>query len=93
MGTLFVSGVPYVIISVLPVRAWIINSIPKALKMATAAGIGLFLGVIAMKTPASWSGIRPRWSVSARHMTAGPERPPRKRVPGCCPVSLVGDPI
>ena len=49
LGTVFVSGILFVIISVLPIREWIINSIPKSLKMATAAGIGLFLGIIAMK--------------------------------------------
>jgi AGZA family xanthine/uracil permease-like MFS transporter len=49
LGMVFVSGIVFVIISVLPVREWIINSIPRSLKMATAAGIGLFLGIIAMK--------------------------------------------
>ncbi|MEM7120601.1 MAG: NCS2 family permease [Pseudomonadota bacterium] len=49
LGAVFVSGVIFVIISVLPVREWIINSIPTSLKMATAAGIGLFLGIIAVK--------------------------------------------
>ncbi len=49
LGMVFVSGIVFVIISVLPIREWIINAIPRSLKMATAAGIGLFLGVIAMK--------------------------------------------
>ncbi len=49
LGAVFVSGVLFVIISVLPVRERIINAIPRSLKMATAAGIGLFLGIIAMK--------------------------------------------
>jgi AGZA family xanthine/uracil permease-like MFS transporter len=34
---------------VLPVREWIINAIPQSLKMAISAGIGLFLGIIALK--------------------------------------------
>lgn len=49
LGMVFVSGIVFVIISVLPIREWIINAIPRSLKMATAAGIGLFLGIIAMK--------------------------------------------
>jgi AGZA family xanthine/uracil permease-like MFS transporter len=49
LGMVFVSGIVFVIISVLPIREWIINAIPRSLKMATAAGIGLFLGLIAMK--------------------------------------------
>lgn len=49
LGMVFVSGIVFVIISILPIREWIINAIPRSLKMATAAGIGLFLGIIAMK--------------------------------------------
>jgi AGZA family xanthine/uracil permease-like MFS transporter len=49
LGAVFVSGVMFVILSVLPVRAWIINSIPKTLKMAISAGIGLFLATIALQ--------------------------------------------
>ena len=39
----------FFIISVLPIREWIVNAIPKSLKMAIAAGIGLFLALIALK--------------------------------------------
>ena len=46
---MFISGVIFFIISVLPVREWIVNAIPKSLKMAIAAGIGLFLALIALK--------------------------------------------
>ena len=49
LGMVFISGVLFVIISVLPIREWIINAIPRSLKMATGAGIGLFLGIIAMQ--------------------------------------------
>ena len=42
-------GVIFFIISVLPIREWIVNAIPKSLKMAIAAGIGLFLALIALK--------------------------------------------
>jgi adenine/guanine/hypoxanthine permease len=49
LGAVFISGVIFLILSVLPVREWIINAIPKSLKMAIAAGIGLFLGIIALQ--------------------------------------------
>lgn len=49
LGAVFVSGVLFLILSVLPVREWIINSIPQTLKLAISAGIGLFLAIIALK--------------------------------------------
>ncbi|MFQ5754941.1 MAG: NCS2 family permease [Acidiferrobacterales bacterium] len=49
LGAVFVSGALFVLLSVLPVREWIINSIPTALKVAISAGIGLFLAIIALK--------------------------------------------
>lgn len=49
LGAVFVSGVIFVAMSVLPVREWLVNSIPRNLKLGMAAGIGLFLGFIALK--------------------------------------------
>ena len=49
LGCVFLSGVIFFLISVLPIREWIVNAIPKSLKMAIAAGIGLFLALIALK--------------------------------------------
>ena len=49
LGALFVSGVCFVLISVLPIRTWIINAFPRSLKLATAAGIGFFLTYAAIK--------------------------------------------
>src|SRR5947208_15046283 len=49
LGCVFISGVIFFIISVLPIREWIVNAIPKSLKMAIAAGIGMFLALIALK--------------------------------------------
>jgi AGZA family xanthine/uracil permease-like MFS transporter len=49
LGCVFISGVIFFIISALPIREWIVNAIPKSLKMAIAAGIGLFLALIALK--------------------------------------------
>jgi adenine/guanine/hypoxanthine permease len=49
LGCVFISGIIFFIISVLPIREWIVNAIPKSLKMAIAAGIGLFLALIALE--------------------------------------------
>jgi AGZA family xanthine/uracil permease-like MFS transporter len=49
LGAVFISGVIFVILSVLPVREWLINAIPKNLKLGIASGIGFFLGFIALK--------------------------------------------
>ena len=49
LGCVFFSGIIFFVISVLPIREWIVNAIPKSLKMAIAAGIGLFLALIALK--------------------------------------------
>lgn len=48
LAAVFLSGVLFLIISILPIREYIINSIPKTLKLAVSAGIGLFLGIIAL---------------------------------------------
>jgi AGZA family xanthine/uracil permease-like MFS transporter len=71
LGAVFLSGVLFVILSVLPVREWLINSIPRTLKMAISAGIGLFLGIIALKN----AGIvvdHPATLVTMGDMTAAP---------------------
>ena len=44
----FLSGVLFVILSVLPIREWVINSIPLELKLSISAGIGLFLIMIGL---------------------------------------------
>jgi len=50
LAAVFVSGILFLILSILPIRAWIINSIPRSQKLAIAAGIGLFLGFIGLKS-------------------------------------------
>ncbi len=49
LGAVFCSGVLFVLLSIFKVREAIINAFPRVLKMATSAGIGLFLGIIALK--------------------------------------------
>ncbi|HET8728215.1 MAG TPA: NCS2 family permease, partial [Alphaproteobacteria bacterium] len=48
LGAVFLSGVLFIILSILPIREKIINAIPTTLKLATSAGIGLFLGIIGL---------------------------------------------
>jgi AGZA family xanthine/uracil permease-like MFS transporter len=48
LAFVFVSGVFAFIISVTPLREYVINSIPRNLKLAISAGIGLFLFIIAL---------------------------------------------
>lgn len=49
LGCVFLSGIIFVIISLLPIREAIVNAIPHSLKMAISAGIGFFLAIIAME--------------------------------------------
>jgi AGZA family xanthine/uracil permease-like MFS transporter len=49
LGAVFLSGILFLIVSLTRLREWIIGGIPKSQKMAIAAGIGLFLGIIALK--------------------------------------------
>jgi AGZA family xanthine/uracil permease-like MFS transporter len=49
LGAVFLSGLLALLLSISPVREWLFNAIPKTLKMAIAAGIGLFLAIIALK--------------------------------------------
>lgn len=48
LAAVFLSGILFIGLSVLPVREWLINAIPKNLKSGISAGIGLFLGIIAL---------------------------------------------
>jgi AGZA family xanthine/uracil permease-like MFS transporter len=49
MGCVFLSGILFVIVSLTPAREWLINAIPKSLKLAIAAGIGFFLALIGLE--------------------------------------------
>jgi AGZA family xanthine/uracil permease-like MFS transporter len=49
LGAVFIAGLLFLILSLLPIRVWIINAIPRSQKMAIAAGIGLFLAIIALQ--------------------------------------------
>jgi len=49
LGAVFLSGVLFLVLSLSRIRAWIADAIPQSQKMAISAGIGLFLGIIALK--------------------------------------------
>ncbi len=48
LGAVFISGVIFLIITVTGIRSWLIAGIPHSLRSAIAAGIGLFLAIIAL---------------------------------------------
>ncbi|WPB86580.1 NCS2 family permease [Sediminicoccus rosea] len=49
LGAVFISGVFFLVLSLLHVREWLIGGIPVSLKLGIAAGIGMFLGLIGLK--------------------------------------------
>ena len=46
LGCAFLSGLMFVTLSASPAREWLINALPRSLKLAIAAGIGFFLALI-----------------------------------------------
>jgi AGZA family xanthine/uracil permease-like MFS transporter len=71
LAAVFVEGLLFLLISVLPVREWLVNSIPRSQKLAIAAGIGFFLGLIGLKA----AGIvvaDPATLVTVGHLTTWP---------------------
>ena len=48
LGAVLISGILFLILSLIKLREWIVDAIPSSLKMAISAGIGLFLGIIAL---------------------------------------------
>lgn len=49
LGAVFISATLFFLLSLFKIREWIINSIPLELRSAIAAGIGLFLAIIALQ--------------------------------------------
>ncbi|HHK2169090.1 TPA: NCS2 family permease [Pseudomonas aeruginosa] len=49
LGAVFISATMLFLLSIFRIREWIINSIPLPLRSAIAAGIGLFLALIALQ--------------------------------------------
>lgn len=49
LGAVFLSGVLFMAISFTGLRQWLLDSIPRSLRFAMGAGVGLFLGLIGLK--------------------------------------------
>jgi|TARA_B100000212_G_scaffold21843_2_gene14498 AGZA family xanthine/uracil permease-like MFS transporter len=49
LAAVFIAGLVFIGLSVTPARKYIINSIPKSMKLGVGAGIGLFLAIIGLK--------------------------------------------
>ncbi len=49
LGAVFISGCLFILISLFRLREAIVNAIPRSLKFAISAGIGLFLAIIGLK--------------------------------------------
>jgi AGZA family xanthine/uracil permease-like MFS transporter len=49
LAAVFISGVLAILISLFKIREWVIDAIPRNLKLAIGAGVGLFLGIIALE--------------------------------------------
>ena len=50
LGAVFISGCLFLVVSLVGIRELIINGIPRSLRLAITSGIGLFLGIIALKS-------------------------------------------
>ncbi|MGC8702137.1 MAG: NCS2 family permease [Thiomonas sp.] len=48
LGAVFISGCIFVLLTITGVRSWLVAGIPKSLRSAIAAGIGMFLAIIAL---------------------------------------------
>jgi len=49
LAAVFCSGVLFFLISIFRIRQYVIDSIPQNLKLAVSAGVGMFLGIIALE--------------------------------------------
>lgn len=49
LGAVFLSGLLFLIVSLLRLREWLINAIPMSLKLGIGAGIGFFLALIGLE--------------------------------------------
>ena len=49
LGAVFLAGILFWIMSVTPVRQWMLESIPMNLRIAMGSGVGLFIGFIGLK--------------------------------------------
>ncbi|HTH18219.1 MAG TPA: NCS2 family permease [Magnetospirillum sp.] len=100
LGAVFISGVLFLLLAVTKVREAIINAIPTSLKLAISAGIGLFLGIIALKN-AGLIAAHPATLVTLGDVTSPPAllavagflamvALDTRRVPGAMMIAILG---
>jgi len=46
LGAVFISGFLFFLITITPMRRWLIDAIPETMNMAIAAGLGLFIAML-----------------------------------------------
>ena len=49
LGAVFWAGLLFLVISLTPLREWVVNSMPRSLRLGIGAGIGFFLALIGLK--------------------------------------------
>ena len=49
LGAVFWAGILFTIMSVTPLRKWMLEAIPISLRIAMGSGVGLFIGLIGLK--------------------------------------------
>ena len=49
LGAVFLAGILFWVMSVTPIRQWMLESIPMNLRIAMGSGVGLFIGFIGLK--------------------------------------------
>ena len=50
LGAVFLAGILFVLMSITPLRRWMLDSIPMNLRIAMGSGVGLFVGFIGLKS-------------------------------------------
>ena len=56
LGAVFWSGILFTIMSITPLRKWMLDGIPLNLRIAMGSGVGLFIGLIGLKSGGIISG-------------------------------------
>ena len=56
LGAVFWSGILFTIMSITPLRKWMLEGIPLNLRIAMGSGVGLFIGLIGLKSGGIISG-------------------------------------
>lgn len=81
LGAVFVSGVAFLLLTVLGLRAWLANSISLSMKHSFGAGIGLFLAFIGLYetgiVTSSAAGMKPAALLLPSGLLAAPATPLR----------------